>query len=84
MLTKDPPYPGRILKDEERLPFGLGWEYARRGLELEDCPFNDSRSIKFTEGFEQFRCSDRKTNKAMLTSGVPITDPKELKEVVNA
>lgn len=50
------------LTDEERCPFGLGWEYKRRGRPLDDCPFKPGtrRYEEFVEGFQQFICTDHK------------------------
>lgn len=68
-------YPGRILDDSERTPFGLGWEYARR-----EWPGNapawvlrsKERTAEFCDGFKRFVCSDRNVNQAMLTKGKKI------------
>lgn len=44
------------LRDTERSPFGLGWEYARRGRDLTDCPFplDTKESRQFSHGFAAF------------------------------
>jgi hypothetical protein len=50
------------LKDAERSPFGLGWEYHRRGEEMGNCPFDDLKSIRmFEKGFKQFRSTKPRT-----------------------
>lgn len=67
MLTKSDELPGVMVKDEERTPFGLGWEFRRRGLKPKNCPFKDQESVrKFNEGYQKFICSDYQVNKAML------------------
>lgn len=46
-----------LLKDNERSPFGLGWEYARRGKGEGDCPFLEGQEKErevFLQGFGQF------------------------------
>lgn len=73
-------YPGRMLDDSERTPFGLGWEYARR--EWSDVApawilRSESRTAEFFEGFKRFVCSDRNVNKAMLTRGKKIKHPTQ-------
>ena len=49
---------GFWLKDEERSPFGLGWEYARREKTIDDNPFSKETELKqwrqFNLGFDQF------------------------------
>lgn len=47
------------LRDTERSPFGLGWEYARRGLDDLDCPFplDSKESRQFSHGFASFKTS---------------------------
>jgi hypothetical protein len=47
MKDTDPPYPGRILRDEDRSPLGLGWEYARRGWRKDRCPLPKKRRAEF-------------------------------------
>ncbi len=66
-LSTEERYPGRYLKDEDRSAYGLGWEYRRRGLPADDCPFKDEKRInEFMAGYRVFQCSDDKCTKAML------------------
>jgi hypothetical protein len=46
-----------VLKDRERSAFGLGWEYARRGKLIDDCPLepNSLHAQQFRDGFLAFR-----------------------------
>jgi len=63
----DEGYPGRTIKDQDRSPFGLGWEYRRRGWTQDRCPLPPGdRREDFRHGHEAFRCSDRRANQAML------------------
>lgn len=47
------------LKDNERCYFGLGWEYRRKGIPLDDCPFpmNSYAREQFVNGWKTFVCS---------------------------
>lgn len=72
MTTKDD-NPGRTMTDSERSPFGLGWEYARRKWNRERCPLKGTEAwFKFACGYDQYVCSHRDVDKAMLTQGVPM------------
>ena len=72
----DEPYPGRMIADEERTAFGLGWEYARRGWSPDQCPLVAPAKIcDFLAGYQQFKCQDPKVSAAMLGRGVPATLP---------
>ena len=65
-------YPGPMVKDSERLPFSLGWEYRRRGIDALKCPLKDrDRIADFTDGYRRFRCSDKRVNDAMLKNILP-------------
>ena len=61
-------YPGVQFPDSKRTPFGLGWEYKRRGLSITECPFitGSKEAIAFEEGFKVFHCNNPKTNVAMV------------------
>lgn len=61
-------YPGAFIADENRTPFGLGWEYRRRDWDSSKCPFppESDESQAFLCGYKSFRCSDRKVDDAML------------------
>ena len=64
-------YPGRMLRDEDRTIYGLGWEHKRRGLKPD--PRFMSRP-DYMRGWGDFHCSDEKTNRAMLKKGVSISE----------
>lgn len=60
-------YPGRMIKDKERLPFGLGWEYRRRQWNQKLCPYDDERRIaEFAAGYKAYVCTNAKVDAAML------------------
>ncbi len=73
----DPLYPGRLIPDEQRSPFGLGWEWARRRWCLtKPLPFgNVEKRREFIHGYNAFQSSDPKVDEAMLSRGVPVEMP---------
>ena len=65
-MSKQNDYPGRMIADEDRTPFDLGWEYARRGWGAERCNFRGDKLREFLEGMRKFTCSDPAVDEAML------------------
>ena len=61
------PIPGRIVEDKDRSPYGLGWEYHRRGWRSEPPEFLEPRHHEeFRRGYDAQCCSDAAVDKAML------------------
>lgn len=68
-------YPGRTIRDEDRSPLGLGWEYRRRGWKRGQCPLPRADWDEFFLGYDEFICTNPEANEAMLKRGVPVDLP---------
>lgn len=67
--------PGRTIADDDRLPFGLGWEHRRRKWRPRPELFQKKEDRRdYLRGYRSYKCSDSRVEIAMVSSGVPIGD----------